>query len=72
MREQVKPLIPDEKELIAFAQWAFGKDFQELEIGLDFMKHWNNLHREKLKLRPLGNIAEDISKMVELWKERDI
>lgn len=67
IRKYVEYYITDADELEAFALWAFGEDFGDLEYGLDFLEHWNILHGKELKLKECGLPKDDIPKMVELW-----
>jgi hypothetical protein len=61
--------IENEDELYDFAAWAFGDNFQNIELGLQFMHSWNKIHGDKLTLTPNGDIFEDAKKMVNLWKQ---
>lgn len=57
-----------EKDAEKCALWAFGEHFKELDGLINFMKAFNSLHSKLLKLDPCGNLFEDISKIIELWR----
>lgn len=61
-------LIPDQEQLNAFAAWAFGEDFLEINGTINFMHKWNEIHGKELMLDPSSAIALDTPKMIMLWR----
>jgi len=70
VKDYFSTFIPEEKELDAFGEWAFGEDFRELEEAMKYLECWNFHHGKDLTLVPSGEISEDAPKMVQLWKDR--
>lgn len=59
----------DEEELEPFFIWAWGKNYKDIKTHLGFMKLWNALHENELRLSPTGSIHQDSQKMLKLWRE---
>lgn len=62
----------DEDELEDFGLWAFGEEYNTFDRAIDFLKSWNKLHANALRLYADGKIDEDIPKMAALWKNRNL
>ncbi len=70
-RQIITDLIGDE-EAEKFAEWAWGKDYQEIVYSEKAVPRWNQLHGDKLEIHENGALVIDIPKMVDLWKnEKD-
>lgn len=69
IRDEVEKHIFDQNDVEKFGEWAFGKDYTIIDGSINFMKAWNQLHSDKLMLEDIGCITEDISKMVQIWKD---
>ena len=59
----------DEEERNEFDLWAFGEDasYFTLEKCLDL---WNERHGDKYLLRSDGKLADDIPKMIQIWRSQ--
>lgn len=68
-KQFMEELIPDPEALEAFGSWAFGEELRTLEGQINFMHKWNEIHGKELMLSPSGAIAEDVPKMIMLWRE---
>ena len=60
--------IPDPEKLEAFALWAFGDGYQKVHCS-KLPDMWNKKHGDKYRLYPQSVIANDVPKMVKLWRE---
>ncbi len=55
-------------DLHEFKCWAFGEEYDNSQVPLEFMEAWNVRHKE-LELFPDGLLFKDLEKMVKLYKE---
>jgi hypothetical protein len=53
-----------------FAEWAFGKGFENFEHQKDFLNTWNERHQDKYKLYVDSCPKDDIPFMIELWRKK--
>lgn len=70
MKETIRYFLKPEteEELDTFGEWAFGSSYRELDHSLKFMKAWNDIHGDVLTLSQDSVIADDLPKMIEMWK----
>jgi len=71
MKSYIEDLIPKE-QIEEFGEWAFGENYQTLFGEISFMNSWNEIHGEKLTLDKLDYVENDIKKMCDLFKNREI
>ncbi len=57
---------PEERE--EFSKFAFGKDYKETSL-YEFRNRWNEMHGEKYFLKGDGKVVDDLTKMIEIWKQ---
>lgn len=67
-KQFLEELIADPEDLEAFGLWAFGAELRSLDGSINFMDKWNEIHGKDLKLSSSGAIAEDVPKMISLWR----
>ena len=53
-----------------FAEWAFGEDYMILIGSLAFMRKWNTLHGNDLRLSGDGSVEDDVKKMIKMCEEK--
>lgn len=56
------------EEAEKFAEWAFGSDFRTINLQHKAHLYWNELHGNKLRLLGSGRPADDLQKMIQLFK----
>jgi hypothetical protein len=61
----------EEKDAEAFAEWAFGPDYEIINRAEDFAKAWNNLHKEKYEIDLSNDIFSDLMIMTKIWKSEN-
>lgn len=71
MKSYIEDIIPKD-QIEEFGKWAFGENYQNLYGEISFMNSWNEIHEEKLTLDELGSVENDIKKMCDLFKNREI
>jgi hypothetical protein len=69
IKDYFETLIYDPNELEEFALWAFGDGLYDIVGSINFLKAWNGLHGEKLKMEPSSLIVETAPKMIKLWRD---
>lgn len=70
MNQHFEELFVERDDLLNFAVWAFGDNFEDLEKSSQFLNAWNRLHGKELLLDMHGVISEDAIKMVDLYRSR--
>lgn len=68
LRSCVADSLPFLEDQEAFGLWAFGPEYELLHGMNKFMDAWNERHFDKLILNGSGEVAQDIKKMVDIWK----
>lgn len=70
LRDLLEELIGQENAK-KFAEWAFGKEYLNLDGLENFAKSWNELHGNIFKIEMSNPVCYDVPEMIQIWRNHE-